>query len=496
MGLVDEENGGAGMSLGALLRMWRRRALLTQEQLAQRAGLNVRTVRRLENDGLLQPRTTSVLLLAKALDLNGTEQATLNAAAHRHPADPSAPATTGPLAPTATGSPAAARMPVACPPAAGMGTARIGTARPAVADPRPWTIPRQLPADVAAPGVREREVACVEGRTTTMPEPHRAVVLINGMAGMGKTVLAVHAAHRLAPLFPDGQLFVDLHGHTQATAPVEPAAPVEPMATAPVEPGAALARVLRTLGVPAEHIPWHLDDRAALYRSVLADRRLLIVLDDAADEHQLHPLLPATPGCQVIVTSRRRLTCPGDAQILSLDTLPLTEAIALFTRTTGRAPDTPPDVLAKIVRRCGLLPLAIRIAAIRLQTHPAWNAHHLLDRLKTDPLAELTAGHQSVTAALNRSYERLPPDHQKTYRLLASTPHPTFPLTTAAALLNTTTPQATRLLDHLLHANLLQEPTPGHYRLHTLLHAHASTLQPPPDVETTLRLRCRTALLT
>ena len=90
----------------------------------------------------------------------------------------------------------------------------------------------------------------------------------------------------------------------------------------------------------------------------------------------------------MIVTSRQRLTCPGNAQILSLDTLPLTEAITLFTRTTGRDPDTPPDVLAKIVRRCGLLPLAIRIAAVRLQTHPAWNANHLLERLTTDPLAE------------------------------------------------------------------------------------------------------------
>ncbi|MFI6741614.1 NB-ARC domain-containing protein [Nonomuraea sp. NPDC050451] len=435
------------MSLGALLRMWRRRALLTQEQLAERAGLNVRTVRRLENDGLLQPRTTSVLALAKALELDGAERATLNAVARGHPTDRP---TTAPADPSVTG-------------------------------PRPWTIPRQLPADVAAPGVRERELAIVEDHAT-MPELNEVVVFVNGMAGMGKTVLAVHAAHRLAPRFPDGQLFVDLHGHAQATAPVEP--------------GAALARILRTMGVPAKHIPWHPDDRAALYRSVLAGRRLLIVLDDAADEHQLQPLLPATPGCQVIVTSRHRLTCPGDVRILSLDTLPLAEAITLFTRTAGCDRDTPPDVLAEIVRRCGLLPLAIRIAAACLQAHPAWNAHHLLDRLAADRLTELTAGRQSVTAAFDRSYERLPTDQQEAYRLLGSALHPAFDLDTATALLNTTTTQAIRLLDHLLNAHLLQEPAPGLYRLHDLIHAHASALWPPDGVRASLQVRCHTALLT
>ncbi|WP_346110009.1 ATP-binding protein [Nonomuraea maheshkhaliensis] len=431
------------MSLGELLRTWRRRALLTQEQLAERAGLNVRTVRRLENDGLLRPRTTSVLLLARALDLDEAERAALNTAARS---------------------------------AAGAPVAGTDTGGPVVADPRPWTVPRQLPADVAAPGVREREAAFVTARGT------QPVVFVTGMAGTGKTVLAVHAAHRLAPLFPDGQLFVDLHGHAQGAAPVEP--------------GDALARVLRTLGVPAEHVPWHLDDRAALYRSVLAGRRLLIVLDDAAGEHQLDPLLPATPGCRVIVTSRHRLTCPGDARILSLDTLPLTEAVALFVRTAGCDPDAPPDALAEIVRRCGLLPLAIRLAAARLQAHPSWNACHLLDRLTTDRLAELVAGHQSVTGALNRSYERLPPDQRRAYRLLGSAPHPSFTLGTAAALLNTTVDRASRLLDPLLDAHLLQEPSPGRYRLHDLVHAHASTLRPPHGVRPSVRVRCRTASLT
>ncbi|WP_165977044.1 XRE family transcriptional regulator [Nonomuraea diastatica] len=422
----DEEDGGvavvdpgAGMSLGALLRMWRRRALLTQEQLAERAGLNVRTVRRLENRALLRPRATSVLLLAKALELDGAELAMLNAAARGRPAP-------------------------------------AGRDDPAVTDSRPWTVPRQLPADVAVPAVRERELAIVADR--------RSVVCVNGMAGTGKTTLAVRAAHRLAPLFPDGQLFVDLHAHSGATAPVEP--------------GAALTRVLRTLGVPCEHIPWHLDDRAALYRSVLARRKILIVLDDAADEHQLHPLLPAAPGCRVIITSRRRLTCPGDARNLSLDVLPVTEAVALFTRLAGREGDAgaPVGVLVEVVRRCGLLPLAIRIAAARLRAHPAWDVRHLLDSLAGDRLGELAAGRHSVAAALDRSYERLPAEQQQAYRLLGSVVRPEFGLDAAAALLDMTAVQARRLLDHLLDAHLLQEPGPGRYRLHDLVHGHASAL--------------------
>ncbi|NBE93114.1 helix-turn-helix domain-containing protein [Nonomuraea sp. KC401] len=408
---------GAGMSLGALLRMWRQRALLTQEQLAERAGLNVRTVRRLENMGLLRPRATSVLLLAKALELDGAELEMLYAAARGRPAGPDEP-----------------------PPA----------------DPRPWTVPRQLPADVAVPAVRERELAILM--------EHHSVVCVDGMAGMGKTALAVSAAHRLAPLFPDGQLFVDLHAHAQATAPVDP--------------GAALTRVLRALGVPGEHIPWHLDDRAALYRSVLAQRRILVVLDDAADEHQANPLLPAAPGCRVIITSRRRLACPGDARNLSLDDLPVPEAVALFTWLAGRERDAGAsvDVLAEVVRRCGLLPLAIRIAAARLRAHPAWDVRHLLDRLATDRLAELVAGRHSVVAALDRSYERLPAEHRQVYRLLGSVVRPVFGLDAAATLLDVTPAQARRLLDELLDAHLLQEPAPGRYRLHDLVHGHASAL--------------------
>ncbi|MEV0151399.1 MULTISPECIES: NB-ARC domain-containing protein [unclassified Nonomuraea] len=416
-------NPGAEPSSGALLRGWRERALLTQEQLADRAGLNVRTVRRLENSGLRQPRTRSVVLLAEALELDGRERATLAAVTRGRPApaEPDDHAGTGPPAGT--------------------------------------TVPRQLPADVTALVGRGRELAIVEGHRS----PNTAtVVSIDGMAGAGKTALAVHAAHRLASRCPDGQLFVSLHGHAPATAPVEP--------------GAALARVLHALGVPAERVPAHLDDRAALYRSVLADRKVLIVLDDAADEHQIHPLLPAGPDCRVIVTSRRRLSCLSDTWSLSLETLPVAKAVALFTRMAGSATDAPTSVLAEVVRRCGLLPLAIRIAAVRLLAHPTWSVRHLLDRLADDRLAELTAGRHSVAAALDLSYERLSPGLRRAYRLLGSRAGTDFGADAAAALLRTTAPQAVRLLDQLSDVHLLQEPAPGRYRLHDLVRDHASAV--------------------
>ncbi|MEO3867355.1 NB-ARC domain-containing protein [Nonomuraea sp. B12E4] len=411
----------AGLSFGALLRGWRKRALLTQEQLAERAGLNVRTVRRLENDGLGQPRTASIVLLARALALDRGERALL-AAATRAPSAPAAAAAPGP----------------------------------------PATVPRQLPADVAALEGRGRELAIVAGHRSATTVP---VVSITGMAGTGKTALAVHAAHRLAPQYPDGQLFVDLHGHDRAAAPVEP--------------GAALARVLGAFGVPGEQVPARLDDRAALYRSVLAGRRVLIVLDDATGEQQVQPLLPGCPDCRVIVTSRRGLVCPGDARDLSLDVLPVADAVALFVRMAGRerVAGTPPVVLAETVRRCGLLPLAIRVAAARLRAHPSWDVRHLLGRLAADRLAELRAGRHSVAAALDLSYERLPADHRRAYRLLGSCVRAEFGLDVAAVLLDTTAARAGGLLARLLDAHLLQEPAPGRYRFHGLVREHATELR-------------------
>ncbi|MGV9595431.1 ATP-binding protein [Streptosporangium sandarakinum] len=417
-----------GHSAGRLLRGWRERALMTQEQLADKAGLNVRTVRRLENGGLWRPRSRSVVLLAQALGLDGAERALLTAAARG-----SSPA--GGDDPAGTRPPSAAVI-----------------------------VPRQLPAGLTSPAGRDRELAALEDHDGDAPP----VVSLDGMAGSGKTALAVHAAHRLAPGFPDGQLFVDLHGHARATAPIEPEE--------------ALARMLRALGVPGGDVPEHLDDRAALYRSVLAGRRVLIVLDDAADEHQIHPLLPGGPGCRVIVTCRRRLNGPGDTRNLSLDLLSPAAAVTLFTDVAGRdrVAGVPGDVLDEVVARCGLLPLAVRVAADRLRAHPTWTVRHLLDRLATDRLGELRAGRHDVAAELDLSYDRLPADLRRAYRLLGSYDGACFGADTAAALLETTASRAERLLERLLDAHLLLEAAPGRYRLHGLVREHAARMRPCP----------------
>ncbi|MGH3682068.1 MAG: hypothetical protein ACRDT2_17670 [Natronosporangium sp.] len=322
-------------------------------------------------------------------------------------------------------------------------------------------MPRQLPAPPQTFIGRIGELAALE----QAPAASTVVIsAITGMAGIGKTALALHAAHRIADRYPDGQLFIDLHGYTRGAAPIEPAE--------------ALDQLLSALGFPGAQIPAGLDQRASLYRTRLADQRLLVVLDNAATEAQVAPLLPAAPGCLVLVTSRRRLAGLDHTRILSLDILPTPDAIALLVRTSGegRLSGQPDDLLVRLVELCGRLPLAIRIAAVRLRSHPSWALSHLVERLsdRQHRLGELAAGQLSVAAALDLSCQRLSPDQQAAYRLLGLHPGPEFDANAAAALLNAGQVRATLLLDELLEANLLQEPTPGRYRFHDLTRAHAA----------------------
>jgi tetratricopeptide (TPR) repeat protein len=290
------------------------------------------------------------------------------------------------------------------------------------------------------------------------------ITTVDGMAGIGKTALAIHAAHRIADRYPDGQLFLDLHGYTHGVAPVAPAE--------------ALDHMLRALGIPGPHIPERLDQRAGLYRSRLADQRMLIVLDNAATEPQVIPLLPGAPGCLVLITSRRRLAGLDHTHTVSLDVLPPPDAVALFRKSAGgdRLAGQPPDVVAELVERCGRLPLAIRIAAARLRSHSAWNLSNLVQRLRDQRhrLVELEAGQRSIIAALDLSYQHLSPDQQRTYRLLGLHPGPDIDAYATGALLDSTLLDAGRMLEQLLEAHLLQEPTPGRYRLHDLTRAHAA----------------------
>jgi DNA-binding SARP family transcriptional activator len=329
---------------------------------------------------------------------------------------------------------------------------------------RPGTRPHQLPADIGTFTGREVELSTLETLASSA-DPPRALVIgaIDGMAGVGKTALAVHAAHRLADRFPDGQIFVDLHGFTQGVPPVDPAD--------------ALDRALRSLGVPGEQIPHDLDARAAMYRTRLAGKKVLILLDNAATEAQVRPLLPGAAGCLVLVTSRARLAGLTEAEPLSLDVLPPDDALALFLRAASSGvADQPRQVLAEIVRLCGHLPLAIRVVAARTRVRSNWTATRLAERLRNHQhrLSELSVGGLSVTAAIDLSYQQLPADGQRMYRLLGVHPGPDVDIHAAAVLASTSVREADRLLDTLVDTHLLQEPMPGRYRFHDLLRAHAA----------------------
>lgn len=327
----------------------------------------------------------------------------------------------------------------------------------------------QLPADTGSFTGRRAELARLITRPDD-PGPGRmggAVLIyaVDGMGGIGKTTLAVHAAHQLAPNFPDGCLFLDLHGFTRSVAPVEP--------------GHALQRLLRALGVPGEQIPAEVDDQAALYRSRLAGKRMLIVLDNARTAGQVRPLLPAEPGCLVLVTSRRRLTALDEARPLSLDVLPRADAVALFGRIAGpRHLAGDPRTVERVVQLCGRLPLAVRIAAARLRARPTWTVAHLADRLADQHaiLTELDDGERNIAAAFTLSLQELTRDQQQMLRLLGLHPGDDIDAYAAAALAAHPVNRATRLLEDLLDAHLLLQASPGRYRFHDLMRAYAADL--------------------
>jgi tetratricopeptide (TPR) repeat protein/transcriptional regulator with XRE-family HTH domain len=421
-------------SLGTLVRAWRERALLTQEQLAGRTGISVRSIRRLESGCAGRPRSSSLELLAAALELGEAEQASLIAAAR-------------------AGS------------AAQPERSAVHHASQASGD-----VPRQLPAAPPSFTGRVAELADLH----RLPDATSVVITsIDGMAGVGKTALAVHAAHQMAGHYPDGQIFLDLRGYTDGVAPVEP--------------GDALDRVLRALGVPGDQIPHHLEDRAALYRSRLAGQKVLVLLDNVASEAQVTPLLPATPGCLVMVTSRRRLVGLDQTRVVSLDVLPRRDAVALFTSSAGevRTADESPEALTEVVELCGRLPLAVRLAAARLRSRPAWTVGNLVEKLRDQRhrLVELEAGHRSVGTALEVSYQHLDPQVRRGYRLLGLHPGAELDSYAVAALLDAGVSDADRLIDQLIDAHLLQEPTPGRFAFHDLVRAHARATSNRDDSE-------------
>jgi DNA-binding SARP family transcriptional activator/tetratricopeptide (TPR) repeat protein len=293
-------------------------------------------------------------------------------------------------------------------------------------------------------------------------------VVVDGMAGVGKTAFAVRVAHRAAAGFPDGQLFVDLHGHTPGRDPLPP--------------GTALAALLLQTGVPASRQPDGLDERAALWRSRVAGRRLLVVLDNAGSPEQVLPLLPGDRGVGLLVTGRRRLAAVDGALTLGLDVLPPPEAEALFTAAAGGRPG------AAVAKLCGYLPLALRIAAARLQARPLWTVDDLVTRLGTERrrLGELRAGGRDVAAAFALSYRDLGPAQRRMFRLLGCHPGGDFAVAAAAALYGTDVAEAEQLLEDLLDAHLLRQPAPGRYGFHDLIAEHARAAAEPGETDAAL----------
>ena len=353
--------------------------------------------------------------------------------------------------------------------------------------PASLPIPRELPNPPADFTGRDRELATLEGLLSIGEAggSGRTVVIsaIDGMGGIGKSALALWTAKRRtdAGAFPDGQLYVNLHGATPGLAPL-----------APLD---ALGRMLRSLGLEPAAIPGEVEEAAARFRSLAADRRLLVLLDNAATAQQVRPLLPASPTCAVLVTSRQSLATLDGVRLVHLDVLPAGQAVELLARIAGRERvAAEPEAAAEVVRLCGGLPLAIRIASARLAARPAWPVSVLAARLAeaTDRLEELEVGELAVRASFDVSLHALrtspePGDQRAAaaFGVLALPDGPDLSLSGAARLLDQPDRTALRLLERLVDAQVLEDNESGRYRFHDLVRLyarqHAATGQPESE---------------
>ena len=419
----------AADSFGAALRKLRLGVPLTQEELARTAKLSVRAVSDLERGVATTPHRDTVRLLADALRLIGPDRAEFELAAR--------------------GAADSDRSPA-----------------PAVA-----AATRTLPRDVVSFTGRQRELRELIESAQTGGGPV-GVYVIGGMAGVGKTAFAVHVAHQLAGRFPAGQIFLPLHGHTSGQRPVDP--------------GDALASLLLTIGVPAGQVPPGLQARIALWRDQLANRRLLLVLDNAVSSEQVVPLLPGAGGSLILVTSRRHLTALEGATAVSLDILAPDEAAALLVRLAARPGLRAEDAaVGQIVRLCGYLPLAVGMLARQLHHHPTWSPAGRAAELaaERDRLDLMATENVSVAAAFDLSYADLAPGQQLLFRRLALHPGTQFDGYAAAALDGTGLAAARRGLEALYDQYLLTEIAQGRYRMHELIRQHARTLADRLDPE-------------
>ncbi|SDD77303.1 NB-ARC domain-containing protein [Glycomyces harbinensis] len=378
--------------------------MMTQEELALKAGVGVRTIRDIES-GKVRPQSKTLRLLVEALNLDERGRAVL--------------------------------------------AGRSGSLA---------AVPRELPRPPAGFVGREEHLDAI----VSAVGDGAAIVAVHGMAGVGKTSLAVRAAHALAPRYPDGQLFVDLHGFTNSAGSRPDAASV-------------LTRVLDRLGVDERYLPTDLGELAACYRSTIANLRVLLVFENATDVEQLESLMPGTTTSLVLTTSRRDLSRLTSAYAVLLEPPSMREAVEMLGTAVSRITD---DGAVAIAERCGRLPLALGLAAARLRSRPQWRAEDLLARLdhKNRLLDELDMGHGGVTAALRASYLELDPNHQRLLRRLSLVPGDDVETHAAAALCDTDQEDAAAMLESLVDVHLAESRSPGRYRLHDLVRLFATRL--------------------
>ncbi|MDQ3152230.1 MAG: tetratricopeptide repeat protein [Actinomycetota bacterium] len=352
----------------------------------------------------------------------------------------------------------------------------------------PRVVPAQLPGDVDVFTGRAAELTKLDRLLSTTPTQTNAtdaagggstsvvISAVSGTAGVGKTALALRWAHRVRAGFPDGQLYVNLRGYD----------PDQPLSA-----GYVLAGFLRALGVAGADIPSEVDERAAFYRSLLDERRMLIVLDNASSVEQVRPLLPGTPSALVVVTSRDSLAglvARHGARRLDLDLLPLEDAVALLEALIGERVAAKPDAAAMLAGQCARLPLALRVAAELAAARPDTPLAALVAELADEQrrLELLDAGGDPRTAVrtvFSWSYQHLPAEAARAFRLLGLHPGPDLDPYAAAALTDTSVAQTQHLLDLLARAHLIGSTSPGRYGMHDLLHTYASDRAADEDSE-------------
>ncbi|GAB2971270.1 hypothetical protein GCM10027097_23670 [Amycolatopsis acidiphila] len=429
--MVNEVTDYDASAFGRLLLRHRRSARLTQAELAEASGMSVRALRDLERGRSQAAQRRSADALADAMGLTGKDREGFVAAA------------------------------------------RDGRRR--AAKPGEEDLSCRLPPAVPDLLGRDAELARLREAAAT-GSPSGVVLSIIGHPGVGKTALAVAAAHALEDRFPDGCFALDLRG----------------MDDQPVTSRAALDQLLRALGVPAQQIPAAGVEQQHLFRSLLAGRRVLVLLDNAADEAQVRPLLAASPGCLTLITCRRALAGLEAGRWVWLEPLATTGATGLLSTIVGADRVTAePGAATELVTLCGNLPLAVRIAGNRLATRPHWSIAYLVAELRdvNTRLSSLAAGDLQVRSAFEMSYRRLSPAARLVFRRLAAIPGADFAGALAAVAAGMTEEDVSAYLDELVDANLVQAATaPGRYRFHDLIRIFAGERldaeEKPADRET------------